>query len=103
MMHAEQGTKSVTQFAKELDEKAKQCKFETRPYTKQRAMRDAFIFGTSDQKLRRDALAQDWSYDKLLKTALSYKQSRKAADAINTATEEVNRLQTARKWFCKKR
>ena len=40
-------------------------------------------------------MAQDWSYDKLFKTALSYEQSRKAADAINTATEEVNKVQLA--------
>ena len=95
LMHSEQGSRSVTQYAKELDERAKQCQFDTVPYTKQRAMRDAFIFGTSDHKLRRDALAQDWSYDKLFKTALSYEQSRKAAEAINT-TEEVNRLQAGR-------
>ena len=102
LMHAEQGSRTVTQYAKELDEKAKQCQFETRPYTRQRAMRDAFIFGTSDQKLRRDALAQDWSYDKLFKTALSYEQSRKAADAINTTTEEVNRLQLAGRYSARR-
>ena len=37
LMHAKQGTKTVTEFAKELDQLATQCQFDKNPYTKERA------------------------------------------------------------------
>ena len=43
LMHAKQGTKSVTEFARELDQLAAQCQFDTNPYTKERAKKDALI------------------------------------------------------------
>ena len=51
LMHVQQGTKTFTQFACEVEELATQCQFDTVPYTKERAMKDAIIFGTSDDKL----------------------------------------------------
>ena len=44
----------------------------THPYTKDRAMKDAFIFGTSDDKLRQEALAKDFTYAQVMKSALGY-------------------------------
>ena len=52
LMHARQGTKSITEFAREVQELAVQCQFTEKPYTKERAMKDAIIFGTSDDRLR---------------------------------------------------
>ena len=100
LMHVDQGTKAVTAFAREVEELAQQCQFDTQPYTKDRAMRDAFIFGTSDNKLRRDALAQDISYSQLLKTALSYEQSRKAAEEMTA--EDVSKVSIAGKYSGRK-
>ena len=37
LMHAKQGTKTVTEFAKEIDQLATQCQFDKNPYTKERA------------------------------------------------------------------
>ena len=82
LMHASQQGKSVTEFTQELEELATQCQFTSVPYTKERAMKDAFIFGTSDEKLRQEALAKDPDYKTLLKTALSYEQSRRSSGAI---------------------
>ena len=94
LLHHEQGTKTVCQYAREISELADQCQLDTIRYTKDRAMRDALLFGTSDNKLRRDGLAQDLSYDQLLKNALSYEQSRQAASQITTTSvpEEVNKV-----------
>ena len=77
LMHVQQGTKTFTQFAREVEELATQCQFDTVPYTKERAMKDAIIFGTSDDKLRKEALAKDVDLTTLTKTALGYEQSRK--------------------------
>ena len=91
LMHAKQGTKSVTEFARELDQLAAQCQFDTNPYTKERAKKDALIFGTSDEKLRQEALAKDFDYNSLIKDALGYEQSRKASGTIHS-TDEVRQL-----------
>ena len=58
LMHAKQGAKSFTEFANEVDELASQCQLEKNPYTKERATKDALIFGTSDEVLRKEALAK---------------------------------------------
>ena len=86
LMHAQQGTKSITAFAKEIDELATQCQFTERQYTKDRAMKDAIIFGTSNEHLRQEALAKDLEYPALMKAALGYEQSRKASGTIKANT-----------------
>ena len=88
LMHTRQGTKSVTEFAREIDDLAEQCQFSSQPYTKERAMKDALIFGTSDDKLRQEALAKDFSYDQTIKAALGYEQSRKASGTIRQSSGE---------------
>ena len=75
-VHAKQGTKTVTEFAKEL---ATQCQFDKNPYTKERAKKDALIFSTSDEELRQEALAKDPDHNTIIKAALGYKQSCKAS------------------------
>ena len=87
LMHTKQGTKSVTEFLSDIDELATQCQFAEQPYTKDRAMKDAYIFGTSDDKLRKDALAKDLDYKTLRTTALGYEQSRNASGQITSASE----------------
>ena len=39
---------------------------------KNRAMKDAFIFGMSDDKLRQEALAKDFTYAQVMQAALGY-------------------------------
>jgi hypothetical protein len=86
LMHAKQGTKTVTEFAREVDAIATECQFDTQPYTKERAMKDAIVFGTSDDKLRHEALAKDLDLDSLLRVALGYEQSRRSSGTIKTTT-----------------
>ena len=81
-MHARQGTKSVTEFVREIDELTDQCQFDTTPYDKDRARKDAYIFGTADGKLRQEALAKDFTYEQVMKAALGYEQSRRASGTI---------------------
>ncbi len=93
LMHAKQSSKTVTQFRREIEELATQCQFDVQAYDKTRAMKDAFIFGTSDDKLRQEALAKDMSYDQLIKAALGYEQSRKAQGTIKQEEAEVRYTQ----------
>ena len=82
LMHAKQGMKSFTEFANEVDELASQCQLDKNPYTKERAYKDALIFGTSDEVLRKEALAKDFDLKQLRQAALGYEQSRKSAGKI---------------------
>ena len=93
LMHARQGMKSVTEFAREVDDLAERCQFHTKPCDKNRAMEDAFIFGTSDDKLRQEALAKDFTYAQVMQAALGYEQSRRASGSIKqTSGEEVRQV-----------
>ncbi len=57
LMHAKQGTKSVTEFARELDQLGARRQFDTNPYTKEQAKKRYINFWpTSDEKLRQGAL-----------------------------------------------
>ena len=44
LIHAQQGTKSITAFSKDIDELATQCQFTECQYMKERAIRDAITF-----------------------------------------------------------
>ncbi|KAF0296163.1 hypothetical protein FJT64_006315 [Amphibalanus amphitrite] len=95
LMHARQGEKTVTEFIDELDSLATQCQFDTNPYTPERAKKDAFIFGTSDERLRQEALARDPDLQTLVKSALGYEQARKSSSAIQSEVgESVARVAT---------
>ena len=85
LMHVKQGTKSVTEFAKEVETLAKQCQLDTVNYTQERAKKmHMYIYGTSDERLRQEALAKDMNYSTLLQTATSYKQSPTSSGVIKS-------------------
>ena len=87
LMHARQGTKSVTEFATEVSTLADKCQLETVPYNLDRAKKDAYIYGTSDERLRQEALSKDLDFDSLLRVATSYEQSRKSSGQIRSGAE----------------
>ena len=88
LMHTRQGNRTITEYSREVDELATQCQFDVKPYTKARAMKDAMIFGTSDEKLRQEALAKDFDYTNLIKSGLGYEQSRRASGAMKSTLDE---------------
>ena len=93
LMHTRQGERTVTEFLDELDSLSTQCQFDTNPYTQERAKKDAFIFGTSDERLRQEALAKDPDLQTLVKTAMGYEQARKSSGTIQAqAGEPVARV-----------
>ena len=52
-------------------------------------MKDAIIFGTSDEKLRQEALAKDFSLTDLRKAALGYEQSRRSSGTIKSENGQM--------------
>ena len=95
LMYVQQGMKTFTQFAREVEELAPQCQFDSVPYTKERAMKDAIIFSTSDDKLHKGALAKDVDLTTLTKTALGYEQSRKGCGTMKTTEEPIQCINTS--------
>ena len=93
LMHIKHGSKSLTMFRHEVEELAVQCQFEQHPYNKERAIRDAIIFGTTDEKLRKEALAKDVDLETLTKAALGYEQARKSFGTISK-NEDVKKVKT---------
>ena len=67
LMHAQQGSKTFTH-------------------------RDAIILRTSNEKLRREALAKDVDLATLTKTALGYEQLRKSCRAMKSTSEDIHRV-----------
>ena len=94
LMHAKQGSKPFSTFAKEVEDLAVQCQFESNPYTLERACKDAIIFGTSDDKLRQEALAKDFDLDTLRKAAQGYEQSRKNCGQMKIPGEDTRCIYT---------
>ena len=103
LMHAKQGTRNWTEFSRDVDRLARQCQFDTKPYTRERAIKDALIFGTSDEKLRKEALAKDLGYEELMRSATSYEQARKSSvschspsDSPRIVDENIDRTLTSK-------
>lgn len=59
LLTTKQGTIKWMDFIHELEKKVKILDFERQPYTDKDAVKDAAIFGMSDQRLREKALAED--------------------------------------------
>ena len=92
LMHIKQGSKPFTTFRREVEELAVQCQFDQHQCTKERAIKDAIIFGKSDEKLRKEALAKDVDQEALTKAAHGYEQSRKSYGAMMKTSEEVRKV-----------
>ena len=80
---------TITELARDLDDLPVQCQFTIQPYTKEHAMRNALIFGTSDDRFHQGALAKDFDYLNLTRAALGCEQSWRASGTIKSTSEEV--------------
>ena len=86
-----------------IKEQAEKCNFEG--YDSKSAARDAILFQTSDVKLRKKVLAEDYGLDETIKLGLAHEQSEakaaimenkddKSNDVRKIVEEEVARLNT---------
>ena len=58
LLSTQQGSRSWSEFIRDLEKKAKTLNFEKKPYTTEEAIKDAAIFGMNDTSLRRESLGR---------------------------------------------
>ena len=86
-----QGEQSFASWWSEVKEQADKCDFTG--YSREKAARDAILYQTSNEKLRKRILAEDSNLETVIKLGLAYEQSASKASAMTTGREtEVSRI-----------
>ena len=83
LLSTQQGTRSWSDFIRDLERKAKILNFENKPYTTDEAIKDAAIFGMNDPSLREKALAEDPTLEKLTRWGQARETGREDAHHLN--------------------
>ena len=90
-----QGTQKFGPWYKEVFKQAKRCDWST--YNAEEAARDAIMYQTSDQKLRKRILAQNMTYQETIDWGQSHEESDRKAQLVTETTDredKVRRLET---------
>ena len=100
-----QGDSKFEVWSKEIMKQARRCDWSE--YDESSAARDAILFQTSDQKLRKKILAENMTYEQTVVWGRTHESSSKKARQVESATntdqkvrrleEQVNRLQVQEK------
>lgn len=88
-----QGEQAFASWWTNMKEQAEKCDFTV--YNKDSAARDAILFQTSNAKLRKRILAEDYSLEETVKIGLAYKHSDSKAKVMDGSKleSEVSRIQ----------
>ena len=93
LLTTKQGTMKWMDFIHELEKKAKILDFEKQPYTSEEVVKDAAIFGMTDQRLREKALAEDPNLDTLSRWGYSREAGKSDAHSLkDTAGGSIKRI-----------
>ena len=85
-----QGTQKFASWYKEVFKQAKRCDWST--YNVEEAARDAIMYQTADQKLRKKILAQNMSYQETVAWGQSHEESDRKAQLVEETTDKVDRV-----------
>ena len=85
-----QGTQKFASWYKEVFKQAKRCDWST--YNVEEAARDAIMYQTTDQKLRKKILAQNMSYQETVAWGQSHEESDRKAQLVEETTDKVDRV-----------
>ena len=91
LLSTQQGTRSWSDFIRDLERKAKTLNFEKKPYSTEEAIKDAAIFGMNDPALREKALAEDPDLEKLSRWGQAKEAGKE--DAHNLSKGTIKRIQ----------
>ena len=86
LLSTQQGSRSWSDFIRDLEKKAKTLNFEKKPYTTEEAIKDAAIFGMNDTSLREKALAEDPDLEKLSRWGQAKETGKEDARNLNKDT-----------------
>ena len=89
-----QGDRNWMDYIKTLEDKAHVLDFAAVPYTENDAIKDAAIFGMSDEKMQEKALAEDPTLDKLIRWGQSREAGREGAHRLKDNRSQVSRVGT---------
>jgi len=84
-----QGEESFSSWWAKVKEQADKCLFEG--YNVKAAARDAILFQTSDVRLRKKVLAEDYGLEDTVKLGLAYEQTQTKAAAMGTNKEDESK------------
>ena len=88
--HMGQGTQKFASWHKEVFKQAKRCDWSL--YNTEEAARDAIMYQTSDQKLRKRILAQNMSYQDTVAWGQSHEESDRKAMMVEETTDRVDKV-----------
>ncbi len=94
LFNTKQGDRTWMNYIKLLDDKAHILDFNNRPYLHEDAVKDAAIFGMTDDRLQEKSLADDPTLDALIQTG----QSRESGKEGRTKTVLPESPPTSRRW-----
>ena len=94
LLNMRQTSESWMAFIHDLEEAADLCQLETRPFTRDDAIRVAALAGMKDRNLAEKALAEKYSLTTLISTGSTRETSKATADALQGrgATSSVSRV-----------
>ena len=94
LLNMRQTSESWMAFIHDLEEAADLCQLETKPFTRDDAIRVAALAGMKDRNLAEKALAEKYSLTTLISTGSTRETSRATADALQGrgATSSVSRV-----------
>ena len=87
-----QGDRNWMDFIRVLEDKAHILDFAAIPYTENDAVKDAAIFGMSDEKLQEKALADDPTLDALVRMGQSREAGREGVHQLKDNRSQVSRV-----------
>ena len=91
LLGTKQGTRTWSDFLRDLEKKAKSLNFDKKPYTTDEAIKDAAIFGMNDISLREKALAEDPDLEKLSRWGQAREAGREDAHNLDK-TAHIKRI-----------
>ena len=87
-----QGDRNWMDFVRVLEDKAHVLDFAALPYTEKDAVKDAAIFGMSDEKLQEKALADDPTLEALIRMGQSRETGREGVHQLKDNKSNVSRV-----------
>ena len=93
LLTSKQGNRPWLEFYAEIETKARNLEFDTRPYTHKDAVKDALIMGMTDKKLMERALAEDPSHDTLMLWGQAREAGKEGVHNLSGGHSSANRIE----------
>lgn len=93
LLTTKQGSRTWLEFYSDVEAKAQNLEFDTKPYTHKTAVKDALIMGMADKKLTERALAEDPDHDTLMKWGKAREAGKEGVHNLTGGYSSANRIE----------